>query len=497
MSFFSTDQARPVGSGLLSPEGSLTDAELSQIVRGYKRIVASNYRALTPEVLEYFIQPGPLHVSPKIDGQLWFCVIDGDEVALVSPKTRVLSGALPVLDEIRKVVAPRCQGRTILAGELWAAPRSGRARVGDVGSALGGGVDAEVKRLAFFPFDLVRGGDATAQSPLDAFADRLEVLKRLTDGGKRCRAVQNEVVNGHAEVTRLFEEWVTSGKTEGLVVRPADGRIFKVKPAHHIDAVVVGYTGRAEDPTLMRSMLMALLRDDGQYQILGALGNLGDDDQRRALMERVSPHACEAQYRHASSDGALYRFVEPQVILEFKVSDLQSDDSMGDAVQRMVLQYGDSGWQAVRKMPAVSIIHPVFVRVRDDKSTTTEDIGMRQVLDRVTVENLDQHVETLELTPSEIIGRAVYTKTTKDRLAVRKLLAWRTNKDEQDARFPAYVLHYTDYSPGRKAPLQRVVRLAPDLASLHAVWEQTATAKKVTARGWTEHEEGRIELPEP
>ena len=40
------------------------------------------------------------------------------------------------------------------------------------------------------------------------------------------------------------------------------------------------------------------------------------------------------------------------------------------------------------------------------------------------------------------------------------------------------------------------MRLAPDLSSLRQVWEQTATAKKVTARGWSEHEAGRIDLPD-
>jgi len=45
---------------------------------------------------------------------------------------------------------------------------------------------------------------------------------------------------------------------------------------------------------------------------------------------------------------------------------------------------------------------------------------------------------------------------------VRKLVVWKTNKETEDPMYPAFVVHWTDYSPGRKDPLKRTVRLAPD-----------------------------------
>ena len=90
---------------------------------------------------------------------------------------------------------------------------------------------------------------------------------------------------------------------------------------------------------------------------------------------------------------------------------------------------------------------------------------------------------------STSIARQVFVKETKGGLAVRKLLAWRTNKDQVDRRYPAYVVHFTDYSPNRKDPLQRTVRLAPDLSTAKELFEQLMTEKKVSARGWSEVEE--------
>ena len=59
---------------------------------------------------------------------------------------------------------------------------------------------------------------------------------------------------------------------------------------------------------------------------------------------------------------------------------------------------------------------------------------------------------------SEVIRRQVWTKTAKDKTDVRKLVVWKTNKDTDDPSYPAYVVHWTDYSAGRKAPLTREVR---------------------------------------
>jgi hypothetical protein len=43
---------------------------------------------------------------------------------------------------------------------------------------------------------------------------------------------------------------------------------------------------------------------------------------------------------------------------------------------------------------------------------------------------------------------------------VRKLLLWQTNKEKISTEYPAFVVHWTDYSPGRKEPLRHTVRPA-------------------------------------
>ena len=481
MAAFDTSRQRPLGPGFQTPGDAITDPELAARFKGYKKSIASRYRAMTGEEIELYTPAGKLFVSPKIDGEMWFLVYHAGEAWLANPRGRSVHGDIPVLKEAARLLA-RGKGLVVLAGELFAVRPGGRPRHDDVARAMGGEADAEVGRLGFMAFDVLDGGDAEAEGPFEHYADRLALMRRLLDGGKRVQAIKTDEVEGHGAVRALYASLVDSGKAEGLVLRTEDGRTFKIKPAFTLDAVVIGYTERTEEPGVLRSMALALLREDGQYQICGSCGNM-DVDTRRALFERISPLAAPSGFRHASNSGALYRFVRPEIVIEVKVTDVLADEPDGSPIQRVVCTYTEGeGWAPVRQLPGVSILHPVFVRVRDDKDADAVGIRMAQVLERVVVPDLDVHAERVELPPSTIVRREVYTKVTKGVTAVRKLLLWQTHKDEADPTYPAYVVHFTDYSPGRKDPLQREVRLAPTLEAAEGIAEDMLTRN--VKRGW-------------
>ena len=93
-------------------------------------------------------------------------------------------------------------------------------------------------------------------------------------------------------------------------------------------------------------------------------------------------------------------------------------------------------------------------------------------------------LDALELPKSEILNRSVATKTLKGATMVRKLLMWKTNKEEASREFPAYVLHLTDYSPNRKEPLAHEICVSDSreqIDTLFAEWKD-----KYYVRGWKE-----------
>ncbi len=58
------------------------------------------------------------------------------------------------------------------------------------------------------------------------------------------------------------------------------------------------------------------------------------------------------------------------------------------------------------------------------------------------------------------MAREVYTKSAKGETMVRKFVMWKTNKADQSEEYPAFVIHFTDYSPNRATPLAREVRVS-------------------------------------
>ena len=77
-----------------------------------------------------------------------------------------------------------------------------------------------------------------------------------------------------------------------------------------------------------------------------------------------------------------------------------------------------------------------------------------------------------DLKASSLIRRQVWTNDVKGQIAVRKLVVWKTNKETVDPKYPAFVVHWTDYSPGRAKPLDRNVRPLADETSALAMANQ-------------------------
>jgi hypothetical protein len=480
-SLYSTKDAKDIGKGKHSPANSVTDKALAVMVAGYKKGIASHYRSLIPEDFDETVIKGSMLVSRKVDGEQWCMVLDSNDCFIANPAGRVLSGNLPVLTEAKKA-CKKIKGRTVLAGELYAQKDSGRIRHGDLAQALS---DGEADRLGFAVFDLVEGGDDKAQAPIHDYPDRLEVLERIVGkGGKHFNVVQTEKVdNGIDGITHFFQEWVEKENAEGLVARSDSGITYKVKPAITVDAAVIGYTLRTEDDTQVSSFLCALMREDGHFQIIGHCGNLGAEGERRKLLKMVDPMGKDSNYREASSKGALYKFIEPKIVAEVRINDIQAEKADGDMMPRMVLAYEKEEWKALRVMPGVSVLAPRLVRIRDDKTIDHKDIPLSQVLDRVLLPDVHSAVTALELPPSELVRREVYTKTTKGSMAVRKLVVWKSNKEDISEEFPAYVVHWTDYSANRKDPLQRTVRLAPNEALANEIADELILDGQ--KRGWS------------
>jgi len=453
----------------LTGPGTFTDPELKSLMDSYRQLVAQRYIPCPPSDLARLLAAPPYHVSRKFDGELWFLIAGMNEVQLVAANGRTMTGAVPVLD----VSLPP---GTVLVGELHVAKGEARERVGDVRTAL----SIDPASLAFAAFDIIVFQEQPWRKT--HFLQRLGWLRSLLPDTVAVRAIAVTTVEAEVDVAGLFSDIVDASGAEGIIVRCSDGRGLKVKPEVTIDAAILGFTNRAgANGQEVRSVLLGINAGDGQWVPLGTAGNMLDGIDRVALLGLLEPLVLPSVYRRAASTGQLYCMVRPEFVVESRVLDVQVEDSRGRPIRQPQLVVRDGQWDVGGQVAAASLLNASVIRIRDDKPDAAEGASWRQIEPYVTA----PAGERGELPTSAVIGRQVWTKTGKDKTDVRKLVVWKTNKGHLDPTYPAYVVHWTDYSSGRKTPLTREVRPAPNEEAASQLAE--AMIADNVKKGWELH----------
>jgi AAA+ superfamily predicted ATPase len=481
----------PLGSGQIAPAGSVADGPLAALLATYKNRIAGAYRSVAPDAIALAIPGGDAIVSPKIDGETWFLRVTKGEAHLLSPTGRVITG-IPLTNEAAGMGRDRS---LVFAGELYAGGGSGRPRVHDLHAALGRGSHAAVDRIRFAAFDLLEDGptpppqggtgtrrvptlstSSTGRHPFPVLARR---IAELLEGGALCHSVPFETVCGPAGIVEAYDRLVTRGGHEGIVVRAATGTVYKIKPEITLDAVIVGFTERIQGG--VAELLLALLRPDGSFLLLGRVDTGFTNADRQDLSGLLRPLVAPAVYRAVARSGALFRFVRPEIVVEVKCNDILTTRATGEPIRRMLLGHLAEGWQPLGLTPAASLVNSVFRRIRTDKSVTVDTVRLSQVSDLTPIAESSVRAP-MELAPSTILRREVVTKHLSTGTGVRKALLWKTNKEQADPFFPRYVAFFTDYAPSRREPLQTDLRVGASADLLDARIEAWLAENR--SRGW-------------
>jgi hypothetical protein len=460
---------------------ALSDPRVLPRVQEYRRLLGARMVPLDSADIKQRLATSDYHVSRKVDGEFDVLLYDQDEVMLVNPGGTVRVG-LPALAEAAAQLKRGGVSRAMIAGELhYARPDGKRPRVHDVSRAARQPESAaDVDSLHFAAFDVM---ELNGDTPVNGFDS---VWKQITDlfrGGKRVGPVEAVALRDAAAVERQFRTWVGQG-AEGAVVRSDAVGLFKIKPRHTIDAAVIGFTAGSDDREgMIHDLLLALMRPDGTFHVLGRVGGGFSNDDRRHFLSDLKDLAAESDYAEVN-DHVAYQMVRPEWVIEISVLDLITETTRGAPINRMVLDWnrGGSRWQIVRRMPLCGLISPQFIRRREDKRICPHDLRLQQVSDLVEIAQLDRDARQLVVPPSMVLRREVYTKVLKGQLMVRKLVMWETNKAQASEDFPAFVVHFTDFSPNRKTPLEREVRVSSSREQIMQLWADLA--EENVKKGW-------------
>ena len=465
---------------------ALKDHSILPAVRYRRRQIGQMMVPLDIETAKRKVPPGDYFISRKIDGEFTCLVYKDGEVITVNPGGTVRAGAA-FHEEAGALLKKAGVKSAIIGGELYVKRDDGkRPRVHDVTRvARAPKTQAEVDSLHFAVFNIYELDDKEQSIALGALSEK---INELFDGGERVHPVET-TTGDQKQVLKYFKDWVEGESEEGLVIYNESAGYFKIKPRHSLDLAVVGFSESIDDRAgMLHSLLMAILRPDGGFHIVGRVGGGFSDEQRVSILEELEKEVVESNYAEVNSHRVAYKMLRPGRVIEISCLDVISQTSTGGPIERMLLDWNedDQCWEGVRRLPICSIVSPQFVRFRDDKDANAEDVRISQLEAITEIPDLGKSLEDLQLPKAEILQRSVATKELKGKKMVRKLIMWKTNKDQVSDDYPAYVLHLTNYSPNKKTPLEREVRVSNSKEQIEQFWADWE--KKYFVKGWAVQE---------
>jgi hypothetical protein len=458
---------------------NLADPQWQIRAREYRRRLSGAMRPLAAHDIQSIPKAKSLHVVRKYDGEFTYVVWNGETLFSVNPGGTVRIG-LPCYQEAEKALKKAKVKSAVLAAELYAiGDLKGRNSVQEiVGILRNPKSEADLKRVGMAVFDIAELNGKEIETASAVFKE----LKKIFGKGKLAHAAEHTVADKAETIEERFAEWVIEQGAEGLIVRHDRLGYYKIKLRHNLDAAVIGYSeGTDNRKGMIHDLLVAVIRDDGTYHEIARVGGGFTEEDRREMFDELKRRTVPSEYVAVNNDYVAYEMIEPGPVVEISFLDMIPENSKGDPVKRMVLEFDGERYEALSRMPLVSVISPQFVRMRDDKEANVEDVNIRQVTNLVNVRDTEKPARAGDLKPSELLERQVYKKIMRGAPMVRKLLLWKTNKEET-GDYPGYVVYATDFSPNRQDPLQRDVKIASSEAIARELF--AFMAERYFVGGW-------------
>ncbi len=450
------------GDYAFAPKGAVTDRILIEVAERYEVEVSNRFISIKPSDLPLRYGPDSrVLATTKYDGEGVFIYFEtGRDIeifAFNAPSGRVRVG-LPCLRELGAKLKASGTKKALLRGELYLRETSDgrRAASSDVARASYSTDPADAARFRLAVFDAVMHNGHDLRPHQAEFLTIWKLLGELAgdDAQKLAHRAEGSEVSG-ADLSKVFDS-ITSGGLEGVVIRRLDrAEVCKLKPRISIDAAVVGYVdGEFEGKHGVMSLLTALAYPTPvndrviQLQSIARVGSGFTDQDRLDWLNRVGSSRVEAPLAMSDSDGRPVRFVRPAIVVEVEAEDVLPADEEASGQQVFGWNPSKDRWSFDGLAACPRLLFPTYHRIRGDKEFSPQAVRLFQLARR---EIAAPELINRDMPALEIVRREVYAKEVKGALAVRKLVIGR--RPSTSGAFP-YVIFWTDYSAGRKTPLE-------------------------------------------
>ncbi len=199
---------------------------------------------------------------------------------------------------------------------------------------------------------------------LEKELDLLESLKRTS----RINVIKH-LTNVRADSLHyFFSKWVKNGQNESMMIWDNSDQVFKAKMIQYLYGIIIGDIGGER--------LIALMREDGSYQILGTV--------LYGFEGLVNPYRSNFYYLNKSRSRRSIKFtlVEPKEVIEIRYFDIITE---GDTMLKMVLEFNPNNnkWIVKGYAPFVSLLFPNYDSKNTSKKPIYEDTKIEQISDHI------------------------------------------------------------------------------------------------------------------
>jgi len=474
------------GQYRFAASNGIADQTLLNVAAEYRASVSRKYLPLTrKQAAQTLSGSHPTHCSVKYDGEQVFVLFDSAKnlcVAFNSPSGRCRIG-LPYLEALRNHLTSKGIKKALLVGESYLSGSSNqRTRVSDVIHATFRGSAEHQQKLTLAIYDIVMLDGKDYRTPQKGFLANWESLKHLLaelPAGPVHLAESN--VLPACEALSFFDLKTNAGQEEGIVVRDMQSpHIYKLKPELTVDTVIVGFAeGEMEGRYGVTSLLCGLFDLTNQRIIvLGRVGSGFTDEGRSQLLDTLSPRKVPSPLNMTDSSGRPITFVEPGTVVEIGGENLVAETTQSQN-QTQILTYDQNArsYQFHGLFNFPTLTHLRYLRLRPDKVWNDGGTRPEQLVGSEQLKGLTSAAPQVSGAP-EVIDRLVYVKNSPKGQSVRKGLIIQTNSP---SKFP-FVVHWTDFSPGRKVPLDTSVEVAQNKERAAALL-QARIASEIK-KGW-------------
>lgn len=317
---------------------------------------------ITIDKVEDIVGDDDIVISIKFDGELVAVTYSGEYVETVTPRGTIRTG-LPATNEAAELLNKSKHKSATFVGELYATDEKGVPQSYMKSASILKDPSARKDHMIKLAiFDII---ELDGQPGLDiSMQDKVQVIQRIFGDGQTVHPAL--FAHGSTEaISKLWDQLEEQG-WEGLVLHVGT-QLYKVKPILSYDMAVVAVEKSPRYVDRIGAVLCAFIDKDGRWRLNGMVGGGFSDAEKVALLDWAKKHQISEDEDRIWVDP----FAEPLVV-EVEAAEVNIKD-------RPKMEFKDHKWVQIEEDWSGVLRFPHFLRFRDDKEPTHDDVPLEQL----------------------------------------------------------------------------------------------------------------------